>query len=248
MSKRKAKDALAETNAKGAFVRRDSSFREFVSKDHPRFKPESGRYHLFVSYACPWATRVLAMLHIKGLEQHISYSTTHPTWKRTRPGHDEHSGWAFYDSEDPQREPFSSPNGYGSFDISGCTIPDSSIVSIPSSVKEDVPSLQFVRDLYDISMDGQPYDNKFTVPILWDKQNNVIVNNESSELLRMLDSAFSDHASGEYKDYVFYPTDDSTNSVALRQKIDANNDWIYHDINNGVYKCGFAKSQEAYDR
>lgn len=247
MSKRKAKDALDEVSKTGAFVRKDSSFREFVSKDHPTFKPESGRYHLFISYACPWANRVLAMLHIKGLEDHISFSTTHPTWKQTRPGHDEHCGWAFYDSEDPKRIVPTSPAGYGSFDISGCSIPQSDIVTIPPSLKDEIPSIRFVRDLYDVSMDGQPYDNKFTVPILWDKETNTIVNNESSELLRMLDSSFCDFASGEYKDYVFYPTDDSSESVALRQDIDFNNNWIYHDINNGVYKCGFARTQEAYD-
>ena len=116
----------------------------------------------------------------------------------------------------------SNSKGFGSFQARDCT---------------EAPSFgegRFVRDLY-------PDDvSKYTVPILYDKLTNSIVNNESSEVLRLLNSEFASHAKGKFAEFDFYPE-------ALRPEIDAVNEWIYHVINNGVYKAGFAKSQDAYE-
>ena len=223
MTKR-ARDSLQEVDAAGRFVRKESTFREWISPSHPKYKPEADRYHLYLAGACPWANRCLSMLHMKGLTQIISHTLVHPTWQRTRPDDDEdiHCGWAFFDSENDA--PLKSSTGHGSMMIKGCQ-PD-----VLNGAKT-------VRDLYEMVHDTS---KKFTVPVLWDKETKSIVSNESSEILRMLNSEFQEFAKGPLKDHDFYPE-------KLRSEIDALNDWIYPQINNGVYRCGFAKSQEAYD-
>jgi len=222
----KAKDSLAEVSATGAFVRTDSVFRDFVSAEHPQFRPEKGRYHLYVNNACPWANRCVAAIHLKGLQNVISISVTHPTWQRTRPDdeEDKHCGWVFYDSKDPNRVPLKSSGGFGSFDIPGCDACD-------------IPNIKSVRDLYVLVGDKQ---GKYTVPILWDKKHKTIVNNESSEILRILTSAFDEFATGPGAELDLYPE-------SLRAEIDSVNEWIYPCINDGVYRCGFSSSQSAYD-
>ena len=212
--------ALAETDAKGSFIRKDSTFRNFIEKGS-KFEPEAGRYHLYVSLACPWANRCVAALHMKGLEDVIGLSVTHPTWQRTRPDNpeDKHTGWFFASPED---KPVTNTEGMGSFDCSGC-IPDT------------VNGVKFVRDLYELAQDTS---GKYSVPVLWDKKEKTIVNNESSEILRMFNTAFNDFAKNPSLD--LYPED-------LREEIDALNEWIYPNINNGVYRCGFATTQEAYN-
>lgn len=176
---------------------------------------------MYVSLACPWASRCVAGLYMKGLEGAIGLSVTHPTWARTRPDNpeDKHTGWMFASPDGP---PISNPAGHGSFDCEGC-IPDT------------VNKAKFVRDLYEMANDTS---GKYTVPVLWDKKEGTIVNNESSEILRMFNSAFNDFATNPTLD--LYPEEH-------RAEIDEVNDWIYHGINNGVYKCGFATSQAAYD-
>lgn len=214
-----AKTALHEMGTKGEFVRTAASFRNMIEPagKHP---PESGRYHLYVSLACPWASRCVAGLYLKGLQDHIGLSVTHPTWQKTRPKDtDDHTGWMFRSPDDP---PLSSSTGFGSFPCKDC---------IPDPVNKAV----FVRDLYDMSADS---GGKYSVPVLWDKQVGCIVNNESSEILRMFNSAFNDLAANPTLD--LYPQE-------LREKIDELNDWIYPTINNGVYRCGFAQTQEAYE-
>jgi len=205
-------------------VRKESEFREWISPSHPEYKPEANRYHLYLAGACPWANRCFSMLHMKGLQHVISHTLVHPTWQRTRPddNDDTHAGWVFFDSE--KDAPLQSSAGYGSMMIKGCQ-PD-----VLNGAKT-------VRDLYEMmSHDSK----KYTVPILWDKKTKSIVSNESSEILRMLNSEFLEFATGPMKDHDFYPEN-------LRSEIDAMNDWIYPQINNGVYRCGFAKTQEAYD-
>ena len=158
---------------------------------------------------------------LKGLESAISVSVVHPTWGKTRPDDDsdEHHGWQFKDVTDP---PVSNPAGYGSFDCKGC-------------VPDFVNGVSFVRDLYDkVGYDGK----KFTVPILWDKQTNTIVNNESSEIIRQFNAAFDGVCKNPKVD--LYPSE-------LREEIDAVNSWVYEQVNNGVYRCGFAQSQSTYD-
>lgn len=156
---------------------------------------------------------------MKGLEDVIGLSITHPTWQLSRPEKDEHTGWMFTSPSDP---PLSNSTGHGSFDNQGC-IPDS------------VNGCNFVRDLYELANDST---GKYSVPVLWDKKEQTIVNNESSEIIRIFNTSFNDLAKNP--DLDLYPE-------ALRPAIDSVNEWVYSGINNGVYRCGFATSQAAYD-
>eukprot|EP00516_Mucochytrium_quahogii_P008180 CAMPEP_0203754380 /NCGR_PEP_ID=MMETSP0098-20131031/7981_1 /ASSEMBLY_ACC=CAM_ASM_000208 /TAXON_ID=96639 /ORGANISM=" , Strain NY0313808BC1" /LENGTH=321 /DNA_ID=CAMNT_0050645349 /DNA_START=68 /DNA_END=1030 /DNA_ORIENTATION=- len=200
-----AKTAMDEVDKEGAFVRTESGFRGWVKADgSSEFPVESGRYHLYVSYACPWASRCLAFRVLKGLEEHITFSTVDAVMRKTRPDdpNDEHHGWVFIENEDP------------------------------------LHGRKSIREIYEAE---KRQTHKFTVPILYDKKENRIVSNESSEIIRMFNSEFQ----ALIKDPVqrerdFYPED-------MREAIDAVNEWVYTDINNGVYKCGFAKKQGAYD-
>jgi glutathionyl-hydroquinone reductase len=218
-----ARSALDEMKS-GAFVRKDSVYRNRIEKEgkHP---PEADRYHLYVSLACPWACRCVAGLYLKGLQHSIGLSVVHPTWQRTRADNpdDQHTGWAFC-TPGTDAAPFSSSTGHGSFPCHDSCIPD------------NVNNTKFIRDLYELSNDT---NGKYTVPILWDKKLNCIVNNESSEILRMFNADFNDTLS-KNPTVDLYPEEH-------RAAIDDINDWVYHSINNGVYKCGFAQSQEAYD-
>ena len=177
--------------SKGKFVRQDSKFRHWIGDDG--FEAESGRYHLFVSLACPWAHRTLIFRHLKGLADHISVTTVDPLMLS--------NGWEF------------------------------------SSVSKNNPVLN-VQFLYEIYTTNQAdYSGRVTVPILWDKKHQRIVNNESSEIIRMFNERFSEFSNHSHD---YYPEN-------LRAEIDTINDKIYHTINNGVYKCGFATTQEAYE-
>lgn len=224
----KAHDALDEASSTGKFLRTAAGYREIISPDHPVFKPAANRYHLYISYACPWANRCLAILYLKGLEGVIGFTAVHPTWQRSRPNDndDQHKGWTFFDSE--HDAPLKSSAGYGSFAPSGCE---------PDRLND----AKFVRDLYELSNDTL---GKYSVPVLWDTETKQIVNNESSEIIRMFNSQFDAFANKDsahpYANHDFYP-------LALREAIDAANAWIYPSINDGVYKCGFARSQAAYD-
>jgi len=187
---------------KGRFVRSESQFRNWVTADGSAgpsgeggFKAEAGRYHLYVSYACPWAHRTLIFRALKGLESMISLSVVN--W------HMGARGWTF--------EPG------------------------PGVVPDPIHNAQALSDVY-VAADPK-YSGRVTVPILWDKQKNTIVSNESSEIIRMLNSAF-DGLGAKPGDY--YPPD-------LRAEIDGLNARIYDTVNNGVYKAGFATSQDAYE-
>jgi putative glutathione S-transferase len=149
----------------------------------------------------------------------LPLSVVHPTWERTRPhiADDLHCGWTFRSPSDPAVTP---PSGTGSISCDDC-IPDTN------------HGCKFVRDLYDLSQDTE---GKYTVPILWDKKTSTIVNNESSEILRMLNGPFAKLVGTDTTTQDLYPE-------ALRPRIDEVNDWVYHNINNGVYKCGFARGQ-----
>ncbi len=184
-----------QDDEQGRFLRPPTRFRNWITQEgNEGFTPEAGRYHLYVSYACPWAHRTLIMRALKGLEQAISLSVVDPYMV------DE--GWFF--SEAP-----------------GC-IPDT------------VNGTTYVRDLY-LKVDPQ-MTGRVTVPILWDKQQQTIVNNESREIIRMLDQAFFP----EDGDRNFCPQD-------LQGRIDDTIDGIYEPINNGVYRAGFATTQRAYE-
>ena len=186
--------------SKGRFVRKESQYRNWVTADGSPgpsgtggFRAEAGRYHLYVSYACPWAHRTLILRAVKGLEDMISVSVVH--WFMGE------YGWTFEDAE----------------------IPDT------------VNRAQFMHQVYTAA--NPDYTGRVTVPVLWDKHQGTIVSNESSEIIRMFNSAFDGvgAAAGDY-----YPE-------ALREEIDTINERVYHTVNNGVYRSGFATTQEAYE-
>lgn len=186
----------------GKFVRKQSSFRSWVTADGTAgptgdagFKAEPGRYHLYISHACPWAHRTLIFRALKGLDEMISLSVVH--WYMAE------NGWTFEEADG--------------------VIPDS------------LHNKQFLHQVYTTALSD--YSGRVTVPILWDKKTGTIVSNESSEIIRMFNSAF-DAVGAKAGDY--YPQ-------AQRAEIDAVNDRIYSTLNNGVYKCGFATSQTAYE-
>jgi putative glutathione S-transferase len=180
----------------GKFVRQDSAFINTISNENgAQFKPESGRYHLFVSLACPWAHRTFIFRALKGLESHISVSVVSPDMLA--------NGWEFGGYEGATEDPL-----YGS----------SYMHQIYTKAQPDITT-------------------RVTVPVLWDKKTNRIVNNESAQIIRIFNTAFND-ITGNHDDY--YPN-------ALKNDIDEVNEYVYHRINNGVYKAGFATTQEAYE-
>ncbi len=186
----------------GRFVRGQSQWRDQVTPDgRPAegrtrgFKAEPGRYHLYVSLACPWAHRTLIFRKLKKLEDVISVSVVDPFMGE--------NGWTFQKQD-------------------GATC-------------DTLYGLDFLHQVY--TRADPAYSGRVTVPVLWDKQGQTIVNNESSEIIRMLNSAFD--ALGDAS-LDFYPQ-------ALRAEIHALNDLIYPAVNNGVYRAGFATTQEAYE-
>eukprot|EP00471_Norrisiella_sphaerica_P000192 CAMPEP_0184484220 /NCGR_PEP_ID=MMETSP0113_2-20130426/5924_1 /TAXON_ID=91329 /ORGANISM="Norrisiella sphaerica, Strain BC52" /LENGTH=414 /DNA_ID=CAMNT_0026865097 /DNA_START=118 /DNA_END=1362 /DNA_ORIENTATION=+ len=219
------KGALSQNDKKGAFVRKDAVFRNSVQKGG-EFPPESGRYILYVSYACPWACRCLALLHLKNLTQHIEVCSVYPVWQRTRPKdpNDAHCGWVFVDPEKKDLH-FTNTAGYGKYgQIEKCT-------------KDTLFGKKSIRDIYETDKERETHT--YSVPIFMDKKEKKIVCNESSIIIEFLNSAFDD-LPGVRKDLNLSPPD-------LKDKMAEVDSWVYPGINNGVYKCGFAKSQEAYE-
>ncbi|GLJ42717.1 hypothetical protein SUGI_0885580 [Cryptomeria japonica] len=204
-----ARSALEEMSNNGEFIRTPSSFRNFISRDKSsEYYAESGRYHLYISYACPWASRCYAILKLKGLDDAISISSVKPKWERTKEGED-HFGWTFPNSEDED----------------------------PGAIPDILNGAKTIRELYELASSN--YSGKYTVPVLWDKKRKTIVNNESSEIIRMLNTEFNDIAI--YPNLDLYPPH-------LQTQIDEVNNWIYNPINNGVYRCGFATNQRPYEQ
>jgi len=183
----------------GRFVRKESAFRGQVRADgSTRFAPEPGRYHLYVSLACPWAHRTLVFRKLKKLERAISVSVVHPHMA----GH----GWTF-------ENPDSTGGGIG----------------------DDVNGARYLHEVY--TKANPRYSGRVTVPVLWDRKEGTIVNNESSEIIRMLNGEFGDLGDASAD---FYPE-------THRAEIDEVNAFVYPNVNNGVYRCGFATSQDAYE-
>lgn len=207
----------------GAYDRKPSTFRDAV-KAGSRFEPEAGRYHLHVALACPWACGTLSMLYLKGLEDVVSHSIVHPTWQRTEPGKkgDEHCGWVYRSPGDP---PLQSVDGHGSFVCDGALKPDT------------VSGCSSIRELYEMA--GAAPGTTYSTPVLWDSKLKTIVNNESTEILAMFNSAFGELATKA--DVDLYPAE-------LEEELTALNDsTVYPSINNGVYRSGFARTQAAYE-
>ncbi len=186
----------------GKFIRQESQFRNWITASGNAgpsgtggFAAQAGRYHLYVSLACPWAHRALILRALKGLEDMISISVVDHFMGK--------EGWEFSDN--------------------------------PGAIPDTVNGVDRLHELYTLA---QPdYTGRVTVPVLWDKQQKTIVNNESSEIIRMLNEAFND-LTGNQADY--YPQE-------LRSEIDAVNEDVYSNVNNGVYKAGFATTAEAYE-
>ena len=187
----------------GKFVRMDASFRNWITADGSAgpsgeggFEAETDRYHLYVSYACPWAHRTLIFRALKGLTDLITVSVVHPDMLG--------DGWTF------------------ETDAHGAT-------------GDTLYGLPFARDVYVKAMPD--VSSRVTVPILWDKKRETIVSNESSEIIRMFNSAFNE-ITGNIDDY--WPEE-------MRDDIEEVNTRIYGTLNNGVYRAGFATAQAAYD-
>ena len=186
----------------GRFERSRAAFRNWVTPDGaagpsgaPGFAAAPGRYHLYVSLACPWAHRTLIMRELKGLQDLVTVSVVH--WRML-----EH-GWTFEQG--------------------------------PGVVPDPIHGASYLHQVY-VAADPT-YSGRVTTPVLWDRLNATIVNNESAEIIRMFNSAFDGHGAraGDY-----YP-------AALRGEIDALNERIYETVNDGVYKAGFATTQSAYE-
>jgi len=218
----KARTALDEMDDKGNFVRTDAGFNGSIEPGG-RFEPESGRYHLYVALGCPWAAGTLAALKWKGLDGGISHSVVHPTWRRTRPNDpdDEHLGWHFRTTGD---DPVTNNLGHGSFECDEALIPDT------------VNGVGTIRDLYEMSNDKT---GKYTTPILWCKKEKTIVCNESLQILKIFDTAFDTTKFVKHPERKLFKKEEMEEAEAL-------NEFIYPTVNNGVYRCGFAKSQQAY--
>jgi len=186
----------------GEFQRSESQFRHWITADgsagptgNGGFKAEANRYHLYVSYACPWAHRTLIFRQLKGLKKLISVSVVH--W------HMAEDGWTFKEGDDVIADPLF--------------------------------NAAYLREIY-LQADNN-YSGRVVVPVLWDKQNKTIVSNESADIIRMFNSAFDEVGANE-GDY--YPQ-------AQRSEIETLNKRIYDTVNNGVYKAGFATTQQAYE-
>jgi glutathionyl-hydroquinone reductase len=187
-------DVSRTTN--GRFVRPNTAYHQFVTANGKgEFPAEAGRYHLYVSLACPWAHRTLIFRTLKELDNVVSVSITEPLYGKT--------GWEFGTARGGTSD---SANG-----------------------KATLAEVYLLAD--------PRYTGRVSVPALWDKKRRTIVNNESSEIIRMLNSAF-EAFTNVHTDY--YP-------AALRAEIDSLNAIIYPTVNNGVYRAGFATSQDAYE-
>ncbi len=197
------KDVWYDTKSTGGqFKRSEAAFRNWVTADGAAgpsgkggFAAEAGRYHLYVSLACPWAHRTLIFRKLKGLEDAISVSIVDPYMGK--------NGWEFHDRD--------------------------------GGTADHLGGKDFLWQVYVAAKSD--YSGRVTVPVLWDKQTGTVVSNESSEIIRMLNSAF-DAIAKPAPDY--YPE-------ALRTEIDEINEIVYNNVNNGVYKSGFATTQEAYE-
>jgi len=181
-------------SSNGSFKRQKSIFRSIIDEES-QYKPEKGRYHLYLSYACPWAHRTLIVRELKELDAVVSVSFVNPIR--------DDKGWCFESENNQYIDPL---NGFS-----------------------------YLMEAYNI-MDSK-YDMRVTVPVLWDKQTKQIVNNESSDIIIMLNSKFNQYTDSKLN---LYPEE-------LKIEIDELNQYIYSNINNGVYKCGFAANQEVYE-
>ena len=185
-----------EQSETGEFVRQEDAFRKWITEDpNAEFPPASGRYHLYVSWACPWAHRTIIVRRLKGLETIIGMTVVDPIR--------DDKGWAFR--------------------------------NVPGASDDPINGFQFLSEAY-LATDPT-YQGRVTVPVLWDKETKQIVSNSDDDLMRMFNSAFNAQTGNRLD---LYP-------VEHRTEIDGLNQTIYETVNNGVYRAGFATSQQAYE-
>ncbi|CAO3692157.1 unnamed protein product [Rhizopus stolonifer] len=198
---RKTSSVINTVIKNGEFKRQESIYRDMIQSDvNAKFAAEPDRYHLYISWACPWAHRAAMVRQLKGLDKIIGLSAVDyfMTFEK---------GWKFSTEKE-----------------------------CPGAIPDTVNGASYVRDIY---FKANPdYQGRFTVPFLWDKKLQTIVNNESSEIIRMFNTAFNSFLPTEQANVDYYPE-------PLRDEIDQINEWIYDTVNNGVYKSGFASTQEA---
>jgi putative glutathione S-transferase len=186
-----------QEDSKGRFVRPSTTFRNQITADGSSdFKPEAGRYHLYISWACPWAHRTAIMRRLKGLENAVGLSVVAAVIDQ--------NSWEFSETE-------------------------------PGAIPDNVNGKNYLWEVY-LKADSN-YSGRVTVPVLWDKEKETIVNNESREIIRMFDTEFNALAESNFN---LLPPD-------LKAKVDETIDAIYQPINNGVYRAGFATTQSAYE-
>jgi len=190
------KGSISNNAKDGRFKRLNSVFRNNISEDHDTYRAESKRYHLYVSYACPWAHRTLIFRKLKKLDNHISVDFLHPDMLEM--------GWSF-------------------------------AKDFPKATGDTLYNKRYAHEIYQLS--NNKISTKATVPILWDKKTRSVVNNESSEIIRIMNNAFN-NITKNYDDY--YPHN-------LKNEIDDINKIIYENVNNGVYKSGFSTTQASYE-
>ena len=190
-----------KSNEKGEFIRQQSTFRHWISKDgHTGFKAEPNRYHLYVALICPWASRALLVRQLKGLQNIISISVVEPYLTD--------KGWRFASHTDP----------------------------FPGADQDPNLSAHYLHEIY--THTDPNFTGRVTVPVLWDKQSKTIVNNESADIITMLNSEFDAWGNTQIN---LRPSD-------LLEEMKTLNTWLYDHLNNGVYKAGFAQSQQAYEQ
>ena len=207
----------------------ETIWRDFISSEPgAMFPPEKGRYHLYVSYACPGSHRALIVRALKELEDVVSVTYVHPTWRLTNPNNpkDKHRGWVF---GDPFGKPFANTIGRGG--------------PFPASYRgtdaDPIFQAYSIREIYERASDTS---GKYTIPLLWDKKLNTIVNNESSDIAYMLNSCFNDFSA--YPTLDLYTEDDEDGRARLNEV----SEWLAPLMIHGVYRCGFAKDQHSYDK
>lgn len=187
----------------------NEGFRNLISSDSSaEFPAVPGRYHLYISYGCPWASRCYAVLKLKGLEHAISYTMAKSKWERTREG-EAHLGWVF----------------------------PSSLEEEPGAEPDPLYGAKSLRELYELAVPG--YAGKFSTPVFWDKEKKTIVNNETSDIVKMLNNEFNHVA--KHPDCDLFPPH-------LLGNIEEVNSWTNDSITNGVYRGGLARQQQPYEQ
>lgn len=224
----------------GAFKRQVSSFQETISAKHPVFKPAKNRYWLYVSLACPWAHRTLITRCLKGLTSVIGVSVVH--W------HMDDKGWRLLPGDkaaDRKDTRFYEPAGGisgASRDHSGFhgEITNESLRLFEDSSFDPINHFERLSQLY--YKQDPNYSARFTVPVLWDMETQKIVSNESAQIIRILNSGvFDEFVDKKFRDVNLVPPE-------LEAAIDEFNGWVYDNINNGVYKAGFAENPIVYEK